>query len=242
MYATVKTKNFAHRGFSARYPENTMLAFQKAAETGCNGIELDIHLTADRQIVILHDEEVDRTTNGHGLVKDMTLAELQALDAGRGEKIPTLGEYLDFVAGTRLLTNIELKNSIFWYEGMEAMVIDMLRRRGLQNRVLFSSFNHYSMARCKELAPEIDCGLLTWDWIIDAGAYARRCGMNALHPEYHNVTPAIADEIHINGIEINAYTVNDRAEIERLLGLGVSGIITNDPELLCRVIQEYPST
>ncbi|MDR2478074.1 MAG: glycerophosphodiester phosphodiesterase [Treponema sp.] len=232
------TKNFAHRGFSARYPENTMPAFQKAVETGCDGIELDIHLTREGKIVIIHDETVDRTTNGRGFVKDMDYAELRKFDAGNGEPVPLMEEYFDLAEKHPLITNIELKNSVFWYEGMEEKVIEMIRKRGIGDRIIFPSFNHFSILKCKKLAPEIRCGFLVWSWIIDAGAYTQKHGIEGFHPEYCSLTDEAVREIHSRGIAINAYTVNDRKDMERLISLGVDAIITNDPELLNRVLKE----
>lgn len=230
------TKNIAHRGYSARYPENTMLAFEKALGTGCDGIEFDIHLSKDRRIVILHDEALDRTTDGHGYIKDYTFDGLRRLDAGQGQRIPTLEEYFDLVGSRSILTNIELKNSVFRYEGMEEMAIKAVRDRGLASQVIFSSFNHYSILKCKELAPEIRCGFLTWSWFIEAGAYTAKHGVECIHPEYNSLTEEAIREIRGNGRGINAYTVNTRQDMERLVSLGVEGIITDDPALLNEVL------
>lgn len=121
-----KILNVAHRGLSGLYPENTMIAFRKAIEADCDGIEMDVHLTRDGVPVVIHDEEVDRTTNGSGYVKDFTYEQLCNLDAGikfsdefKGEKIPTLKEFFDFMKDNDKLINIELKNSIIHYEGLE---------------------------------------------------------------------------------------------------------------------------
>jgi glycerophosphoryl diester phosphodiesterase len=230
------TKNFAHRGFCARYPENTILAFQKALEVRCDGIELDVHLAADGEVIIIHDEELDRTTSGRGFVKDMAYGEMRKLDAGGGQHVPTLDEYFDLVEKLPIVTNIELKNSIFWYEGMEEKIIGKIRGRGLGDRIIFSSFNHYSILKCKKLAPEIRCGFLTWEWIIDAGAYTGKNSVECYHPEFNSLTEEAVAEIHGRGIDINAYTVNRKKDMERLLSLGVEGIITNDPELLYSVL------
>lgn len=230
------TKNIAHRGFSASYPENTLLAFKKAVDAGCDGIELDVHLTRDKKIVVIHDESLERTTNGSGFVKDMTLDELSALDAGQGEAIPTLAQYLDLVEKAGIISNIELKNSIFRYPGMEEAVIQIIRERGISQEVILSSFNHYSILACKRMAPEIRCGFLTDSWIVNAGAYTKSCGVECLHPEYHNLTSEIADEIHANGVAINTYTVDDAQEMARLSSLGVAGVITNNPALLKEVL------
>lgn len=152
--------NIAHRGFSGKYPENTLLAFQKGIEAGADGFEFDTHLTRDGEIVIIHDERLDRTTNAQGFVKDYTLEELRKVDASKPFPecgfcgIPTLREYFELIRGRDLITNIELKNGIFWYEGMEEKVIAMIREYGLEERVILSSFNHRSVMKCKAPAPE----------------------------------------------------------------------------------------
>ena len=230
------TKNIAHRGFSASYPENTLLAFQKALDAGCDGIELDVHLTRDKKIVVIHDESVERTTDGSGFVKDMTLDELCALDAGQGEQIPTLEKYLDLVEQAGIISNIELKNSVFRYPGMEEIVIQAIRERGISQKVILSSFNHYSILECKRIAPEIRCGFLTDSWIVNAGAYTKSHGVECLHPEYRNLTDEIVGEIHANGVAINTYTVDDAQAMARLSALGVAGVITNNPALLKEVL------
>jgi glycerophosphoryl diester phosphodiesterase len=230
------TKNFAHRGYCAKYPENTLLSFRKALETGCQGIELDTHLSADGEVVVCHDEAVDRTTNGKGLIKDLSLAHLRALDAGEGERIPTLDEYFDLVEKTPIVTNIELKNSVFRYEGMEEKVIAKIRERKLEKKIIFSSFNHYSILRCKALAPEIRCGFLVWSWIVDVGAYTKQHGVEGIHPEYNSLTDEAIAEIQAQGVDLNPYTVDDPAVMERLIRKGVTGIITDDPALLAKVL------
>lgn len=232
------TKNFAHRGFSAKYPENTMLAFRKAIEAGCDGIELDIHLSQDGKIVIIHDEDVRRTTNGSGLVQNMTLAELRSFDAGQQQAIPTLEEYFDLVEKLPIITNIELKNGILWYEGMEEKLINAVRKRNLEDRIIFSSFNHYSIRRCKSLAPDIRCGLLCGCWIINIGAYTSSMGIECIHPEYHSLTPGIIEEIRAHQVAINAWTINNSQDMEKLLNQNIDSIITNDPELLAGIIKK----
>ena len=231
------SKNFAHRGFSGSYPENTMLAFQKAIEAQCSGIELDVHLARDGRIVIIHDETADRTTDGRGFIKDMDYAELRRLDAGSGEHIPLLEEYFDLAEQYNIITNVELKNSVIWYEGMEEKIIALIRRRGLEDRVIFSSFNHFSILKCKKIAPEIRCGFLTGSWIIDAGAYTKRHSMECYHPDFHSLSNEAVKEIHAAGIIINTYTVNRQEDMERFVSLGVEGIITNEPALLHDVLK-----
>ena len=143
------TKNFAHRGFSGKYPENTLLAFEKAVEAQTDGIELDVQLTKDGEIVIIHDETIDRTTNGKGLVVDYTYEELEKFDASyiyTGQfgfnKIPTLREYFNLIKDTNIITNIELKTGINEYQGIEEKVYNLIKEFQLEDRVIISSFNH----------------------------------------------------------------------------------------------------
>ena len=162
---------FAHRGFSGYYPENTMLAFQKVAEeTVADGIELDIQLTKDGEIVIMHDEMLDRTTNGSGWLKDHTLEERKMLSVGVNVKgffprqtIPTLREYFTWLKTTKLITNIELKTSYFEYEGIEEKLIAMVKEFGLEDQIWYSSFNHYTCVKLHELDPDCYVGFLYAD-------------------------------------------------------------------------------
>lgn len=240
-------KNFAHRGFSGLYPENTMLAFSKAAELkGCDGIELDVHLTKDGEVVIIHDEKLDRTcVNRTGYVRDFTLAQLQEADvsfrfAGECEPqhIPTLREYFELVKDTPLITNIELKTGIFEYPGIEAKVYDLIREYGLEEKIIISSFNHYSVRRMKELAPDMVCGLLTETWLIDAGRYTKEVGAECLHPIFYNMTGDIVKEVKSHGIKINTWTVNEERDVKTMIRLGVDSVIGNYPDRTARIIRE----
>ncbi len=238
------TLNIAHRGFSGEYPENTMLAFRKALEAGIDGIELDVHLTKDGQAVIIHDEALARTTGAEGCVHDYTLEELRRFDASQVkpgkfgfEPIPTMEEYLDWVMETPLITNIELKNGVVWYEGMEQKVIDMIRARHLEKKIIFSSFNHESIRLCEKLAPEIERGFLYGCWILDGGSYAKAHGVQYMHPNYLSLTDENTAEIHEKGIGINTWTVNEEADMRRMLKLGVNAVITNFPNRLAAVLR-----
>ena len=155
-------KVFAHRGYSGKYPENTMLSFKKAAETGCDGIELDVQLTRDGIVVIIHDETIERTTDGTGEVKDFTYDELKKYNAdmvfgGKHgfEPIPTFEEYCQWAKDQDLITNIEIKSGVYYYEELEEKTLELVRGYGLEKKVFFSSFNHVSLIRLKELAPDI---------------------------------------------------------------------------------------
>ena len=196
------TKNFAHRGFSGKYPENTMLAFRKAIEVGVDGIELDVHLTKDGQLVIIHDETTDRTCGVSGRVGRMTLEELRQLDASylwRGQMepnpIPTLREYCQLVEKLPLVTNIELKTNVNEYPGIEAKVLELIREFRLEDRIIISSFNHFSVLRMRELAPELKYGLLSESWVVGAGKYVHDLGIPCYHPIHGNLTPEFFQKI-----------------------------------------------
>ena len=240
-------KNFGHRGFSGKYPENTKLAFQKAIETpGCDGIEMDVHLTKDGELVIIHDELLDRTcVNMKGYVKDYTLDELKKADlsfrfAGQVEpqRIMTLREYLELLEPTRLITNIELKTGIFVYEGIEKKVLDLVREFDMVDRIIISSFNHYSVMRAKAICPEIKCGLLTESWILSPGKYVKDAGVECYHPIFYNNTKEIVDEIKKEGIEINTWTVNNETDIRAMISVGVDTIIGNFPDRITKIREE----
>lgn len=236
------TKNIAHRGFSGKYPENTMLAFEKAVEAGCDGIELDIQLTKDGEIVIIHDESTKRTANRPGLVRDRTLEELRRLDASNGygaeygfNPVPTLREYFEYIRDKDVFTNIELKNSLFRYRGMEEKMIALIREYDLTEKVLFSSFNHFSMLKCKRLSPESRCALLTSSWLAGAGAYAQRLGAEFINPFYPFLTDQNIRELRGHGIRAQAWTVNDTRAMRRLARRGVFGVITNRPDIFRKI-------
>lgn len=232
------TKNFAHRGFSGKYPENTMLAFRKAVEAGADGIELDVQLSKDGVPVVIHDETVDRTTDGTGCVRDLTLAELQALDASAGfagvygvNRIPTLREYLEFAREAPIVTNIEMKTGVFEYPGIEGKVCALLREFGLENRVIISSFNHFTILRMREMMPGLKYGFLSETWIIDAGKYCHAQGVPCYHPLFRNLTGEVVAELKQYGLEINTYTVNTPEDVRDLAAKGVDIVIGNFPDM-----------
>lgn len=231
------TKVFAHRGFSGKYPENTMLAFQEAAKTGCMGIELDVQLSKDGEVVIIHDEKLDRTTNGTGLVRDYTLAELRGFTANatygdtvEPQKIPTLREYFTFIKTTNLYTNIELKTSIYNYPQLEQKVYDLVKEFGLEDRTWYSSFNHYTMKNMLEINPTAKCGLLIGDWILDIGEYAQKNNAYSVNANFNFLSKEICDDLHSHGIVAQAWTPNSVEELSRLIENGCDILITNFPD------------
>lgn len=236
--------NFAHRGFSGKYPENTMLAFEKAVETGADGIELDVHFSKDGELVVIHDERIDRTCDASGFVRDYTLKELQSFDASAGFKgiygfnrIPTLREYFEFIKPVDgFITNIELKTGVYTYPGIEKAVNDMIIEFGLENRIIISSFNHNSVMRFKNLNQTVKCGFLEESWILDFGNYTKKHGIECIHPMHWTLTEETVGEMKNNGIEINTWTVNDEESVRRLYDLGVDSVIGNYPDMIKKVL------
>ena len=229
------THIFAHRGYKAAFPENTMKAFSEAEKAGADGIELDVQMAKDGSLVVIHDEKVDRTTDGSGFVKDFTLSELRRLDAGfhgadsAKEPIPALREVLDWVSGTELFCNIELKNGVFPYKGMEELVVSMVREFNLSERIILSSFNHYSIVYCSRIAPEIEIAPLLAEGLYMPWIYAESIGAKGFHPHYRAAKDEIILASNEHGIKIRPYTVNSELELERLFKVDCSAVITDDP-------------
>lgn len=239
------TMIFAHRGFSGYYPENTMLAFQKTAEESlADGIELDIQMTKDGELVIMHDETLDRTTNGSGYLKDYTLEELKTLSVGVNVKgffprqtIPTLREYFTWLKTTKLITNIELKTSVFEYKGIEEKLIAMVHEFGLEEQIWYSSFNHYTIAKVKELMPEAKCGLLMDTWLMNVGSYAASQNAATVNAcSWFCCKEGVAEDLHAHGIKLQAWTPNDADLMKKLVDCGIDVLITNFPDIASKVI------
>lgn len=228
-------KVIAHRGASAHAPENTLSAFELALAQGADGIELDVMLSKDHRIVVIHDDSVDRTTNGSGRVKDMTLEELQQLDAGQGEKIPSLDEVLTHFGG-KFLINIELKNYTSFFDPLPIEVAKLVKSHELESSVLVSSFNPFNLPRFYRRLPGVKLGLITlpdkakyWVW--------RFFRYDALHPHYNDVDQVLVTAMHAQNKQINVWTVDDPDEIRRLAALNVDSILTNDPQRTREVLE-----
>lgn len=235
----------AHRGASAVAPANTAAAFEKAVALGADAIEFDVHLSADGVPVVIHDFAVDATTDGTGRVAEMDLSQLQQLDAGAyfdstfaGERIPTLEEVLQ-AFGDCLLLNIELKSTSPRDNGLERVVLALVEQYELGSRVLLSSFNPFSLRRAKRIAPHVRVGLL---YAPDLPLFLSRAWLaplfphEARHPEHIMVDARYMRWARRHGYRVNAWTVDDPDEMRRLIGLGVSGIITNVPDVLREIL------
>lgn len=237
---------FAHRGASAHAPENTLAAFALAGHLGAPAIEFDVKLSRDGHVVVIHDPTVDRTTDGHGRVHEMTLADLRALDAGakfsaecRGERIPTLDEVFEMTS-KKLFMNVELTNYATPFDGLVDAVAGLVKRHGTGKRVMFSSFSPANLFRAWRLLPDAPRGQLSLPGA--SGAWQRAAGslipVQAEHPFYADVTARTVGRAHARGRRVHVWTVNDPAEMRRLFALGADGIFTDDPALGLGILQE----
>lgn len=238
-------KIYAHRGASGYAPENTLEAFRLAAEQGAHGVELDVHLCRSGEIVVAHDETVDRVSDGSGRILDLTLSELKSLCFNKTHpeypdaRIPTLEEVFDLLRPTGLAINIELKNGCIDYPDLERRVIELADGRFPKERLLFSSFNHRSMLRVKQLDPTLACGLLYDAVMVRPWAYAVALGMDALHPCYAEVlvSGGVCAAAHKAGIRVHPWTVNDEDAIRKVLAEGADIVITNYPDRALRILR-----
>jgi glycerophosphoryl diester phosphodiesterase len=230
----------AHRGYSACYPENTLAAFNGAIDAGAHMIELDVCLSKDRHLVVIHDETVDRTTNGTGAVKALTMDQLDRLDAGswfdprfNTERLPTLAQVLDAAKG-HLLVNIEIKTEAFEADGpadaVERQVLNLVREKNMLDEVLVSSFEWQMLENLRKLEPGIALGLLaeapTDERLIH---WYQRINGFSWHPDFRVLTRQQVDSLHDLGARVFPYAVDGRIDSLGMLAMGVDGLIVDDP-------------
>jgi len=231
----------AHRGSSLQAPENTMAAFKKSLEQGADGIELDVQMTRDGELVVLHDETLERTTNGSGYLLQYTYSQVAGLDAGswfgeefRNERIPRLSDVLKLVQGSRQILNIELKTGVVQYNGIEQQLVNLMRSYPNVD-VVVSSFNHYTLRTLKTLAPEIKIGALYMAGLVEPWRYALILKAYSLHPLYLNIIPELLTGCRTSGVALFPWTVDKEQDMKRLLEAKVEAIITNDPATLFKL-------
>jgi glycerophosphoryl diester phosphodiesterase len=232
---------YGHRGASGHAPENTLEAFRLAMDMGADGFELDVHMSKDGELVVIHDETVDRTTDGTGLVRELTLEQLQALDACngmenyRGAKIPTLGEVFDLIRDTHHIVNVEVKTDECFYPQIEEKCLALAKEKGVEDRVIYSSFNHYTLMKLRDLKPDAKLGMLFGDIMVRPWEYAQQLHVDYLHPMKMNIyVPGFAEGTYGAGYGINMWTINDEETMHRCLDCG-AGIITNYPDVAVRL-------
>jgi len=234
-----------HRGAMGYCPENTMVSFERALELGADWIELDVHLTKDGELAVIHDETLDRTTNGSGFVKDYTLAEVQAFDAGTpfgaefaGQHVPSLDEVLVWARQRDALVDIEIKNAPLYYQGIEDAVVRCLDERGMTERSIVISFDHAAVKRVKELDERVATGVLFAGRPVDGGVeLARQANADALLPHWAYVTRQDVDHAHQANLAVAPWVSSDPLVLQQLIGAGVDAIGTNHPDVLKGVLE-----
>lgn len=237
----------AHRGYSGEAPENTLAAFKKAIEAGSDMIEFDIHFSKDRQIVVIHDETLERTTDGLGRVAEFPLADLKKFDAGfwfspdfKGERIPTLSEVLNLAKG-KILVNIEIKSpshGLYSVAELAEQALKEVQKAEMLQEVIFSSFNPLALERIREIEPKAYVAILyhrQWNFIAEI-TRGKSFGVLNLRKDFLNKEKI--DRIKGLGMVVNVYTVNEEEELRKFVGWGVNGIITNYPGRLINILQE----
>lgn len=245
----MKSKIIAHRGFSGRYPENTMLAFKAADIAQADGIELDVHLSKDGEVVICHDERIDRTSNGHGYIKDYTLKQIQeytflnGMDQWQDQNprdltAPSLFQFFSWFVDTEMFVNIEIKNNIFAYPGIVEKVLTLIHKFDLKDRVILSSFNHRTIREIQQSDSTLSCGFLTGCSLLEPGKYCQQYDAQFYHPYFHSINAEDVQNCHDKGVGLNVWTVDRQADMQTLIEWGVEGLITNQVELAKSVLTD----
>jgi glycerophosphoryl diester phosphodiesterase len=239
----------AHRGDSAHRPENTLASFASGLEVGAAFAELDVHLTRDGEVVVIHDATLDRTTNGRGAIRDMTLAEIRRFSAGyptrfgsdyAGERIPTLGEVLGLLRD-RARAMIEIKPAAVTDDaegGIEAHVVEEVRKAGMEKEVALISFERRALVRCRTLAPEILRGhLFERGKAGDMLTGAREVGSELIMPEKRLLSDDLRDRAREAGVKVATWVVDDPEELRRLMRFELYGIASNRPGDMLEALQ-----
>jgi len=237
-----KTKIYGHRGSMGVFPENTLLGFREAIHQGVDGLELDVHMTKDGEIVVIHDESLDRTTNGMGRIQELTLAEIKQYSAGTAfseferydetwdqEQVPTLIEVLELLENHSIELNIELKTTENRYEGIEEKVMSIVEEYGSGQKVIYSSFHLPTLLRLKAINSDVNIALLLMNQLPQVGDYLQELDLEALHV-YKNTVLAMAHHWRGYAKKLRVWTVNDADRIKQLLDMNVEALITDYPE------------
>lgn len=230
------TKIWAHRGFSARAPENSMAAFKLALDAGAEGIETDVQISRDGILVLSHDEELGRCVQGSGSISNFSWEELQSMDCGSHyspeyskETLPRLEELLDLIRPSNLELNLEIKTGFPFIPGLEERLLEVLKAYGLKDRCILSSFNHCSLQKLRELDEDVKLGVLSASLLLRPWKYIQELGAQAYHPHYRALLPEHCKMLKERGIEVNPYTVDGEENLQRILSMQPDHIICNDP-------------
>ena len=243
---------YAHRGASAYAPENTLEAFYIAAKMGADGVELDVHVTKDGELVVAHDEEIDRVSDGSGLIQNMTLAQLRQFHFNKTHPeyvyatIPTLREVYELLKPMGLCVNTELKTSIIRYDKIEEKCIALADEMGMTDRVLYSSFSFYSLTKLKSLDSRAKVGLLRLPLgtlngrkLFDPWEFASKHGLDAIHPHHSEfLIHQEADKAHSLKMQVNVWTTNDDFIIRSCFKKGADILIGDCPDRMLKIRNE----
>ena len=214
------TKVWAHRGASGYRPENTMEAFELAIRQGADGIELDVHTSADGELIVMHELKVSTSAEPTGIYR-----------------VPTLAEVLDLMRTTDMMVNIELKNSICFYPGMEEKILKLVKEMKMEEQLIYSSFNHYSLLQLKQLDNHVQTGILFSDGWVNPAMYAKNLGINAVHPAvYHLKYPQFMEEVKRAGLKMHVWTANKPEHIQLVKDAGAEAVITNYPDRALEIV------
>ena len=229
-------KIWAHRGASGYALENTIEAFEKAIELKADGIELDVQFSKDKHLVVVHDESLQRLYQHEGFVKDYTYQELLAIS---NNTMCELAEVLELIKKNDILLNIELKTGVFFYEGIEQAVIDLVNEYQVADKIIYSSFNHATLLNVKKICPTAKTGLLYADGIYDILNYAQKLHVDFLHPALYNIQyPDVITQAHAKNLKVNVWTVNDTNYVKLCQQYQVDTIITNYPDLVRKTLYQ----
>jgi glycerophosphoryl diester phosphodiesterase len=229
-----------HRGNPAEHPENTMRSFRSAIAAGCDLIECDVHLSSDGRLVVIHDHTLDRTTNGAGLVRDFTAAELRRLDAGEGEKIPLLQEVIELALGKVGLV-IEIKQVPPVYVGLEEKLMNMLRQLGAVPECAVISFNHTSIHEIRKLEPTLQLGILEGARPMHPATLLREAGADVYSPHWGAADPQVVNEVHAAGGAVAVWPVDDEMAIAWCRYCKPDSIFTNRPRQVGAELRSWVS-
>ena len=240
---------FAHRGASGDYPENTLLAFERALTLPIDGIELDVHKSKDGKLVVIHDEDVQRTFKGNGLVKDYTLEELQSFKCRKFEfinnnlcKVPTLEDVLELIKDKEITLNIEAKTDQIHYD-LEQDVLDLVDKYDMRNRILISSFNHKCLNIFKNIDSDYKYGAL-YEYEKDYSPekniveHAKNLNVYSINISKELVTKEIVNLAHENNLKVYVYTINSPSQMRKMIDCGVDAIFSDYPELMLEILDE----
>ncbi|NMB24167.1 MAG: glycerophosphodiester phosphodiesterase [Firmicutes bacterium] len=235
-----------HRGAAAHAPENTLASFHKAIDMGATMLELDIHLTNDQEIVVIHDHEISRTTSGSGLVSNMTLREIREYDAGswmhpdfKGEKVPILREVMELIHKDNIFLNIEIKAGEKIHIGLVDKLLELVGEYDTADMIVISSFHREYLKEIKEKAPAIEVALLYAGDVPDALDEAVGEGWEGLHPHFPLIDEKLIEGARQRGLAVRAWTVNRPDDMRRLMDFGVDGICSDVPDVLNKIVAEF---